>query len=166
MGFLHGGMDSKAGMIFKCYVHRMESSIQNKTKKQKTKGSESSCRGDRLLNELRDHMHRALFQYTVSFSCLLNPHRESSLSFPSSRNHSSSSTQRHRLLNLRNRLAGIQALRTRPRTIQDGMAAIQTHAVVQRLFPLDLVLVARVGEPAVGLEEHGGAEVFFAVPPV
>lgn len=28
------------------------------------------------------------------------------------------------------------------------------------------MLVAGVGQPAVGLEEHGGTEVFFAVPPV
>ena len=28
------------------------------------------------------------------------------------------------------------------------------------------MLVARIGEPAVGLQEHGGAKVFFAVPPV
>ena len=46
------------------------------------------------------------------------------------------------------------------------MAPVQTHAVVEHLFPLRLVLVARVGEPAEGLEEDGGAEVFFAVPPV
>ena len=46
------------------------------------------------------------------------------------------------------------------------MASVQTHAIVQHLLPFGLVLVARVGEPAVGLEEDGGAEVFFAVPPV
>ena len=28
------------------------------------------------------------------------------------------------------------------------------------------MLVSAVGEPAVGLEENGGTEVFFAVPPV
>ena len=46
------------------------------------------------------------------------------------------------------------------------MASVQAHAVIQHLFPLGLVLVARIGEPAVGLQEHGGAKVFFAVPPV
>ena len=76
------------------------------------------------------------------------------------------STQRHRLLNLRNCLARVQALWTGPRAVQDGVAPVQAHAVVQRLLPLGLVLVARVGEPAIGLEKHGGAEVFFAVPPV
>ena len=76
------------------------------------------------------------------------------------------STQRHRLLDLRNRPAGVQALGTRPRAVEDGVAPVQTHAVVQHLLPLGLVLVARVGEPAVGLQQHGGAEVFLAVPPV
>ena len=46
------------------------------------------------------------------------------------------------------------------------MAPVQTHAVVQHLSPLGLVLVAGIGEPAVGLQEDGGAEVLFAVPPV
>ena len=46
------------------------------------------------------------------------------------------------------------------------MAAIQTHAVIQHLLPLRFALISAVGEPAVGLEEYGGTEVFFAVPPV
>ena len=46
------------------------------------------------------------------------------------------------------------------------MAPVQAHAVVQHLSPLGLVLVAGIGEPAVGLQEDGGAEVLFAVPPV
>ena len=46
------------------------------------------------------------------------------------------------------------------------MAPVQAHAVVQHLLPLSLVLVAGVGEPAVRLQQHGRAEIFFAVPPV
>ena len=46
------------------------------------------------------------------------------------------------------------------------MAAVQTHAIVQGILPLRCPLVAGVGDPAVGLEEHSGAEVLFAVPPV
>ena len=59
------------------------------------------------------------------------------------------SRKSHRLLNLRNRPARVQPLWTRPRAVQNRVAPVQTHAVVQRLFPLRLVLVARVGEPAV-----------------
>ena len=76
------------------------------------------------------------------------------------------SSQRHRLLNLRNCLPRIQPLRTCPRAVQDGVASVQTHAIVQHLFPLGLVLVAGICEPAVRLQKHGGAEVFFTVPPV
>ena len=76
------------------------------------------------------------------------------------------SRERHRLLDLRNRLPWVQALRARPRAVEDRVAPVQTHAVVQHRLTLRFVLVARVGEPAVGLEEDGGAEVFFAVPPV
>lgn len=76
------------------------------------------------------------------------------------------SGKRHALLDLCNRLPGIQPLRTRPRAIQDGMAPIQAHVVIQHRLPLALVLVAGIGEPAVRLQEDGGAEVLLAVPPV
>ena len=46
------------------------------------------------------------------------------------------------------------------------MASVQAHAVVQSIFALGSLLVTRVGNPAVGLEEDGWAEVFFAIPPV
>lgn len=72
----------------------------------------------------------------------------------------------HRLLNLRNGLSRIQPLRTSPRTVQNGMASIQTHTVIQHRLPLRLVFVTAVCEPAVGLQENSGTEVFFAVPPV
>lgn len=46
------------------------------------------------------------------------------------------------------------------------MAPIQAHAIIQLGLALLFVLVPAVGEPAVGLEQHGWAQVFFAVPPV
>lgn len=46
------------------------------------------------------------------------------------------------------------------------MAAIEAHAVVERRFPLLLVLIAGIGQPAVRLQEHGRAEIFLAIPPV
>lgn len=55
----------------------------------------------------------------------------------------------HRLLDLRNCLARIQPLRARSRAVQDRVASVQAHAIVQHLFPLGLVLVAGIGEPAV-----------------
>lgn len=46
------------------------------------------------------------------------------------------------------------------------MAPIQTHTVIQHRLPLLFVLVSAISQPAIGLEEHGGAQVFLAVPPV
>lgn len=46
------------------------------------------------------------------------------------------------------------------------MAAVQAHAVVELVLALVLLLVARVGDPAVALHEDGGAEVLLRVPPV
>lgn len=46
------------------------------------------------------------------------------------------------------------------------MASIEAHAVVKRRFSALLVLVAGIGQPAVGLKQHGWAEVLLAVPPV
>ena len=46
------------------------------------------------------------------------------------------------------------------------MAPIETHAVVERRFSVLLVFVAGIGQPAVGLKQHGWAEVLLAVPPI
>ncbi len=46
------------------------------------------------------------------------------------------------------------------------MAPIQTHTIIQHRLPLTLMLIPRISQPAVGLQEHGGAEVLLAVPPV
>lgn len=46
------------------------------------------------------------------------------------------------------------------------MASVQAHAVVESVLALGLLLVSRVGDPAVRLEEDGRAEVLFLVPPV
>ena len=63
-------------------------------------------------------------------------------------------------------LAGIQALRAGPRAVHDGVAAVQLERVFQVVQALAGVLVARVGDPAVGLQQDGRAQVLVAVPPV
>jgi len=72
----------------------------------------------------------------------------------------------HLLLDLRDRQPRIQALRAGSRAVQDGVAPVYAHAVVQRVLALLLFLISRVGEPSVALKEDGRAEVLFAVPPV
>jgi hypothetical protein len=72
----------------------------------------------------------------------------------------------HALLDLRNGQRRVQALGARPRAVENGVASVQAHAVVQRILALGPLLISRVGDPAVALQQHSGAEVFFLVPPV
>jgi hypothetical protein len=46
------------------------------------------------------------------------------------------------------------------------VASVHAHAVVKRLLALLRLLVARVGQPAVRLQQDSRTEVFLAVPPV
>jgi hypothetical protein len=72
----------------------------------------------------------------------------------------------HALLDLRNSQRGVQSLGARPRAVENGVASVQAHAVVQGVLALGLLLVSGVGDPAVRLEEDGGTEVLLLVPPV
>ena len=75
-------------------------------------------------------------------------------------------SESHALLDLGNRQRRVQALWTRPTAVEDGVATVQTHAVVECVLALGRALVTGIGDPAIGLEEDGWAEVLFAVPPV
>ena len=121
-----------------------------------TKGTEKANRSIPTRGPLCNHSHDPCVNAFFPIVKISSP-------IPPSTFHSS---QRHRLFNFRNRLARIQPLWTRPTAVQNRMASVQAHAVIQHLFPLRFVLVAGIGQPAVWLQEHGGAEVFFAVPPV
>ena len=79
---------------------------------------------------------------------------------------SSQSSESHTLLDLSDSQRRVQALGARSRAVEDGVASVQAHAVVERILALGRLLVSRVGDPAVGLQEHGRAEVLFLVPPV
>ena len=46
------------------------------------------------------------------------------------------------------------------------MAAIEPEGILQRVEPLIRRAVPRIGDPAIGLEQDGGAEEAIAVPPV
>ena len=75
-------------------------------------------------------------------------------------------TNGHLLLNLRNGLARVQTLGAGACAVENGVATVQAHAVLEVGLALGLALVARVGEPAVALQQDRGAEVLFRVPPV
>lgn len=70
------------------------------------------------------------------------------------------------LLDLRNRQSGVQPLGARPRAVQNRVASVQAHAIVQRRLSLFLLLVTRIGKPSVALEQDSGSEVLLRVPPV
>jgi hypothetical protein len=46
------------------------------------------------------------------------------------------------------------------------VAAVEGHGVIEGVLAGGGSLVTRVGDPAVGLEKNGGAEVLLRVPPV
>src|SRR4029453_17447953 len=72
----------------------------------------------------------------------------------------------HQLLDLGDGLGGIEALRASLGAVQDGVAAIQAERVFQVVQALAGRLVAAVLDPAMGLQQHGGAQIAVAVPPV
>ena len=76
------------------------------------------------------------------------------------------SRERERLLDLGNGQRRVEALGAGPGAVEDGVAAVDAHAIVQGVLAGGSLLVTRVGDPAVRLHQHGGAEVFLAVPPV
>jgi hypothetical protein len=47
----------------------------------------------------------------------------------------------HALLDLGNRQRGVQSLGARPRAVENGVAAVQTHAVVEGVLALSHLLV-------------------------
>src|SRR3569833_1439336 len=60
----------------------------------------------------------------------------------------------------------VEALRAGLGAVHDGVAAVEAERILEIVEPLAGRLVARIGYPAVGLEQRGGAEITFAVPPI
>src|SRR5687768_5887907 len=72
----------------------------------------------------------------------------------------------HELLDLGNRARRRETFGAHIRAVHDGVAAIETEWILEIVEPLAGMLVAAVGEPAIGLEQNRGAEELVAVPPV
>src|SRR5690554_5404960 len=72
----------------------------------------------------------------------------------------------HQLLDFADRPGGVQPLGAGPRAVHDGVAAVELERILEVVQARAGVLVARIGDPAVGLEQDGGPEVAVAVPPV
>src|ERR1700704_6064611 len=72
----------------------------------------------------------------------------------------------HLLLDLGDRLRRIEMLRAGVGAIHDGVAAIEPERILEIVEPLAGRLVAAIGDPALRLQQHRGAEEALAVPPV
>jgi hypothetical protein len=70
------------------------------------------------------------------------------------------------LLDMGNRLAGIQVLGTDLGAIHDCMAAIQFKGIVQLGQTLLGFAIATVFNPSIGLHQNGGTQILVGVPPV
>jgi len=75
-------------------------------------------------------------------------------------------SESHALLDLSNRQRRVETLGARPRAVKDGVASVQAHAVIKGVLALRLLLITRVGDPAVRLKEDSGSEVLLLVPPI
>src|SRR5579872_6243414 len=72
----------------------------------------------------------------------------------------------HHLLDLGDRLGGVEALGAGLRAVHDGVATVELERVLEIIEPFFGRLVAAVDEPAIGLQQHGRAEIFLAIPPI
>ena len=70
------------------------------------------------------------------------------------------------LLDLGNCATWVQALGASPCAVENGVAAVDAHAVVESGLALGGLLVTGIGQPTEGLEQDGGSEVLLTVPPV
>jgi len=64
------------------------------------------------------------------------------------------------------RFGGVEAFRTGACAVEDRVAAIQAHFVLELLLPLGRLAIPGIGHPSVSLHERRGAEVLVLVPPV
>ncbi len=72
----------------------------------------------------------------------------------------------HHLLDFRDGLCRVQSLGAGFRAIHDGVAAVEAERVFEVVEAFAGGLVAAVYQPAIGLQQRGGAEIAVAVPPV
>src|SRR5271169_4032312 len=72
----------------------------------------------------------------------------------------------HHILDVDDRLGRVETLGAGLGAVHDRVAAVEAERVLEIVEPLALGLVARVDEPAVGLEEDRRTQVAVAGPPI
>src|SRR6185503_597574 len=78
----------------------------------------------------------------------------------------SSGSLRDQLLGIGDRLGRVEPLGTGVRAVHDRVAAVKSERILERVEALAGRFVAAVGDPAIGLEQDGGAEELVGVPPI
>jgi len=73
---------------------------------------------------------------------------------------------RHSLLDLGNRLSGIQVLWTNLGAIHNGVAPVKLKGIVQLVQSLLGHFVTRILDPSVGLHQNSRSKVLIGIPPV
>jgi len=71
----------------------------------------------------------------------------------------------HQFFDLANGLGGVQTLGAHIDTVHDGVATEKTVGVFQVVQACTGVLVAAIGNEAIGLQQASGAHKFVGVPP-
>src|SRR5229473_7544496 len=74
--------------------------------------------------------------------------------------------QHHEFLDLGDGLGRVQVFWTRLGAVHDRVAAVEPERVFERIEPVAGFLVAAVGDPAIGLEQHRWPEIALAIPPI
>ena len=72
----------------------------------------------------------------------------------------------HHLLDLGNRLCGVQTLGARLGAVHDRMAAVQPERVFEIIQTFARRLVAAVDQLAIGMQQSRWAKIAVAVPPI
>ncbi len=72
----------------------------------------------------------------------------------------------HHLFDFHDGLSWVQTLWTGLGAVHNRVAAIELERVFERVEAFIGCVITAVGDPAIGLEEDGGAEEFIAVPPI
>src|SRR6516165_2937 len=72
----------------------------------------------------------------------------------------------HHSLGTSDRAGRVEPLRARAGAVHDRVAAVEPERIFQPIKALAGVLIAAVGEPAVGLQQDRRAKIAVLVPPV
>ena len=72
----------------------------------------------------------------------------------------------HHLLDFGNGLGRVEALRADLGAIHNGVTAIEFERVIERIEAFFGLIIARIRQPAIGLQECGRPKILVLIPPI